>query len=178
MTTSESTSFTASPEQQDRVPLRITLAEDFGEGPLDGAWWPQSRDLQVEAADLIDHFPTDRGRIYRLGYSEPDWDSPVHRIRVGRGITKAGSFPKDDTHVVRLAMSTRHVAHLLVVPPETTEADARLLMKRAAQASNLDDALTLLHDVAEHKMVGDQEIWSDDGGAYWDPHPVAPSHRT
>jgi hypothetical protein len=176
MTTSEPT-LTTSLDQPDRVPLRITLSEVIAEGPLDGAWWPQSRDLQVEGADLIDHFPPGRGRIYRLGYSPPDWAAPLRRIRVARGVTKAGSFPKDDTHVVRLALSTRYVAHLLVVPPETTESDARALMDRAARASNLDDASTLLQGVAEHPTVDDQEIWSDAGGAYWDPHPVAPSHR-
>ena len=176
MTTSDST-LAPAPELQDRGPLRLTLAKELGEGPLDGAWWPRSRDLQTEAADLIDHFPPGRGRVYRLGYSTPDWAAPLRRIRVARGVTKAGSFPKDDTHVVRLAMSTRHVVHLLVVPPETSERDARILMDRAARASNLDDAVKLLHEVAAHHGPEHAEIWHDDGGAYWDPHPVAPSHR-
>jgi hypothetical protein len=55
-----------------RVPLRLRLSDPDRPHPLDGGWWPQSSDLSVEMADLVDGFPADRGRIVRALYSPPD----------------------------------------------------------------------------------------------------------
>jgi len=87
--------------------LRLELAHTFGNGPLDGAWWPHSSDLQQEVGDLVDHFP--RGRIDHLIYSRPDWAAPATRVRTARGSIKIGSFPRDDTHVVLLKLASRQV---------------------------------------------------------------------
>ena len=165
------------PAPQDRSPVRLTLADTFGHGPLDGAWWPQTRDLQTEAAQLIDGFPAIRGRIDHIVYSTPDWATTSSRIKVERGIIKAGSFPRDDTHVILLSMAGKHLLRLLVIAPDTPPADAEVMMNRAAARTNRDDALTLLrgHDDVD---IDPADIWTDDGGAYWDPHPVAPSYRT
>ncbi len=66
-----------------RAPLRLQLRDASASGQIDGAWWPQSRDLQIEAADLIDNFPAPAGRISRLLCSRPDWDNAVLN---GRGV--------------------------------------------------------------------------------------------
>ena len=95
-----------------REPLRLRLSGDPSLGSPDGAWWPQSRDLQTEAADLVDHFPQSAGHIYRRLYSRPDWDAPAH---LGRGVrrivatrvpVKVGSFPSDDTQLMILSMAS------------------------------------------------------------------------
>ena len=57
-----------------RVPLRIQLDNGYRSGPLDGGWWPQSRDLATECRDLVDHFPHLVGRPSRLLFSRPDWE--------------------------------------------------------------------------------------------------------
>lgn len=44
-----------------RGPLRLNMAEDPGRNRLDGAWWPQTRDLEVELADLVDNWFPDEG---------------------------------------------------------------------------------------------------------------------
>ncbi|WP_221767507.1 DUF5994 family protein [Nocardioides sp. LS1] len=49
--------------------LRLQLQDHSGSSPIDGAWWPHSRDLHVEVADLVDHFPLLSGRIDRLLFS-------------------------------------------------------------------------------------------------------------
>lgn len=176
MTTSLST-LPRTPAPQDRSPVRLTLADAFGHGPLDGAWWPHTRDLQTEAAQLIDGFPAIRGRIDHIVYSRPDWDTTSRRIKVERGTIKAGSFPRDDTHVILLSMAGKHLLRLLVVPPDTPHADAQVMLTRAATRTNRDDALTLLQD-DDDVDVAPSDIWIDDGGAYWEPHPIAPSYRT
>ena len=91
------------------VRRRDRRASDAG---LDGAWWPQSRDLQVEVANLLDHFPAEVGHVRRLLYSRPDWGwtppALTGRGRSGprRGVVKVGSFPDDTTHLMVLLMAT------------------------------------------------------------------------
>jgi hypothetical protein len=156
------------------APLRLELAEEFGHGPLDGAWWPRSDDLQQEVADLVDHFP--RGRIDHLVYSRPDWTHGAARVRTTRGSIKLGSFPRDDTHVVLLSLASHRIVRLLVVPAATDTASAHLMMDRAAEPANRADAAELLRKGVEDHAV-EADIWTDDGGNYWDPAPEAPSMR-
>ena len=166
------------PRAPHRTTLRLSLSPDFGAGLLDGAWWPRSHDLPCESADLVDRFPVDRGRIDRLVYSRPDWTEGARRIQVARGTVKAGCFPRDDTHVMLLSMSSRSVVRLFVVPPDTADADAHAVMTRAADGADLADADELMEYLEEEQ---DEPLgllmWTDGGGSYWDPHPVAPSHR-
>lgn len=126
-------------------PLRIRL-RDASPPRLDGVWWPRSRDLQAEAADLIDNFPVgEHGRVYRLLYSRPDWDDSVvagrgvRTVQARRGPVKVGSFPSDDTHLMIVTMATGRRLRLLVVPSSTDpgEADRRLLA--VAEAGRMTD---------------------------------------
>jgi Family of unknown function (DUF5994) len=131
MTTSPSTSAHA---PATRVPLRMQLTEPPASGPITGVWWPQSRSLQVEAADLVDHFPDQVGHIDRLLFSRPDWDNPVvdgrgvRRIRAERGPVKVGSFPSDDTHLMILLLASGRRVSLKVIASATDprEADRQL----------------------------------------------------
>jgi hypothetical protein len=128
---------TTSPDPA-RVPLRLSLSESPSPGEVAGAWWPQSRDLQVEAADLIDHLPASVGYVNRLLFSRPDWDDCVvggrgtRRVHAARGPVKVGSFPADDTSEMVLALASGKRLRLLVVPPATDAAEADRLMRRAA----------------------------------------------
>ncbi len=110
-------------------PLRLELRPDSA-ASVDGVWWPRSRDLSVEGADLVDHFPASGGRISRLLFSRPDWDDAttadgrgLRRIDARRGRVKSGSFPRDDTHLMVLTMSTGERLRLEVVPSDVSDAD-------------------------------------------------------
>lgn len=132
-----------------RVPLRISLDNSAPSGPLDGAWWPQSRDLQTEGADLVDHLPVAVGRIERLLFSRPDWDTgtgtpSMRRIQAGRGGVKVGSFPSDDTHVMIAKMSSGQRLRLLVVPSDTASDRAATVMAQAADDGNTQSPRALL----------------------------------
>ena len=152
-----------------RAGLRIRLDNSFKSGPLDGAWWPQSRDLQDEVADLVDHFPYRVGRISRLLFSRPDWDAvageaSVRRVRAARGSVKVGSFPSDDTHIVVLSMATGDRLRLLVVPHDTSPEVAEAIMEQAADDRNTRRPAQLLGlDGPDQSHIG-QQIW--DGGAF------------
>jgi hypothetical protein len=154
-----------------RVPLRLRLTDPSVRGPLDGSWWPQSRDLTVELRDLIDHFPIGRGAVQRVVYSRPDWDSGLRRLRVGHGQVKVGSYPKDDTHQVWLSMSTRELIRLSVQAPE----DGTTPPNPGAAASH--EPPRKVADAPEPDGEA-AERWTDDGGSGWRPHRAAPSYRT
>lgn len=143
-----------------RVPLRLRLSGSDGN---DGVWWPQSRDLEAELADLVDHFPSDVGRVYRAVFSRPDWSTAPHRVPIGRGYLKVGSFPGDDTHRMLLAMSTRQTLQLQVIAPDATA-------ESAAERMGPEVAAVVLADEED-------EHWNDLGGSWWYPNPVAPSQR-
>ena len=127
MTTSPAHPTTA-PAATDRLPLRLELRPQPSTEDLAGAWWPQSRDLLTEVADLVDHFPAAAGRISRVLYSPPDWDAPHRRVPTARGDVKAGAFPRDDTHLMILSMADHSRLRLRVVPPAADDATARAAM--------------------------------------------------
>lgn len=166
MTTSPTMS-DSSPTLAERAPLRLRLDNSFQSGQLDGAWWPQSRDLQREAADLVDHFPALIGRIARLLFSRPDWDTvpgdpSIRRVQATRGTVKMGSFPSDDTHVVVLKMSSGERLRLLVVPADTEPNLASLAMQQAADDRNTQGASTLLGLPGPDQSEIGHAAWNDD----------------
>ncbi len=153
-----------------RAPLRLRLAEGRPSGPLDGAWWPQSRDLRVEAADLVDHFPQSVGRVGRLLFSRPDWDAAagapaLHRIRASRGSVKLGSFPSDDTRIMVVTMQSGQRLRLLVVPSDTDPASAAEVMEQAADPENTRSAAELLGAEGPDQSHIGGDVWDDDEGA-------------
>lgn len=120
----------------DRGPLRLALDASPPPGSPEGAWWPWSRDLAAEAADLVDHFPTSVGRINRLLYSRPDWDvtgSAIRRVAASRGPVKIGSFPSDDTHLMVLTLASGRRMKLLVVPSDAVRREGERLLDAAGR---------------------------------------------
>lgn len=142
-----------------RQPLRLTLRPRDRHQVLDGGWWPQSRDLETELADLVDHAPASLGRISRALYSPPDWDSAPHRIRIGRGPMKTGGFPHDDTHLMILTMYDRSDLRLLVVPPSFSEDQGSEALLAAGAPNNPETAADILTAVTEFPEVDRSQLW-------------------
>jgi len=164
----------------DRVTLRLRIGEHPGQDRLDGGWWPQSRDLAVELADLVGHFPSGHGRVVRALYSPPDWDFPPRRVPVGARHVKVGCFPRDDTHLIDLTMLDRSMLRrlrLLVVPPGLSAGQGEEALLAAATPGNDHPASSLLDTVTEFPDVDPADQWSDDGSSWWHPSPTAPSFR-
>lgn len=154
------------------------MAAPAGRGQLDGGWWPQSRDLAVELADLVDHFPPDLGRIVRATYSPPDWDPAPHRIPVASGYVKVGSFPRADTHLVLLKTAHHAELRVLVVPPGMSSDQGDEALLAAATPGYAHTAACLLDTVSEHPDVNPDDHWSVDGMARVPSPPRVPSVRT
>lgn len=162
---------------QSREPLRLQLSESPGRATLDGGWWPRSRDIDLEVADLIDHFPADRGRVYRVLYSRPDWDTQPHSVHIASGRLKTGSFPGDDTHMVVLRMSTRQDLRLLVVPPDHLVGEQAMTV--AADPANRRSTVQILAQGEFDEAGEGDDHWTDEGGSWWQrPEDGPPSFRS
>jgi Family of unknown function (DUF5994) len=148
--------------------LRLALSESIGLGALDGAWWPRSRNLESELADLVDHFPATSRRIVRAVYSVPDWRPAHRRIKTKQGHIKVGSFPNDDSHRILLSLSSREILHLMVIPPRSSPALALAVMATASTPGNRDSAATILDEARQAEDADAAARWADDGG-WWEP---------
>lgn len=165
------------PQASPRQPLRLELSPSPGQSPLDGAWWPQTHDIDLELADLVDHFPVQMGTVYRAIYSKPDWTSRPRTVATARRRIRTGSFPRDDTHLIVLSLSTRRSIRLLVVPP--AHPAAYRCMKWAAHPLNRLTGAQILavpvgSEVEERELT---DHWHDPGGNWWQGS-RAPSFRS
>lgn len=142
-----------------RLPLRLALSEHPGHDALDGGWWPQSRDLVAELADLVSHFPASSGRVVRALYSTPDWETAPRRIPIPGGSIKVGSFPRDDTHVIVLTTSDHALLKVLVVPSALSDADGNEAMLAASTTGNKHGAADLLRAVTDSPPVDPDGFW-------------------
>jgi hypothetical protein len=134
--------------------LRLRLSPSIGKRALDGAWWPFSRDLTVEALDLVDHFPAAFDRIRRVVYSTPDWDAAPPRIKTADVFVSLASFPRDETHRVSEGVARPGVLQLRAVPPEWDDRAARHAMRIAAMQSNVKSAATILSESEGQDRAG------------------------
>ena len=153
------------------------MGRTMGADRLDGGWWPQSRDLAVELADLVNHFPSECGHIVRALFSPPDWDPAPRQVPVAGRYVKVGSFPRDDTHLIDLKTSDRTVLHVLVVPPSFSDDQGAEALLAAATPGNSHTAGDLLSVVAEHRDIDPADHWEDDGGHWWGEGRSAPWFR-
>lgn len=130
-----STSYNPYTVTGNRVPLRLRLSPRPGRDRLDGGWWPQTRNLAVELADLVNHFPGSGGRIVRAVISPPDWDSPPRSVLVTTGYVEVGSNPRNEQNVIQLRTTDRTVLVILVVPHDTIRPEAEEALRTAALPS-------------------------------------------
>lgn len=158
-----------------RPPLRLALSPTPGAGPIDGGWWPHSRELQTELADLVDHFPAVAGRVYRALYSRPDWSTQPRAISTGRGRMKVGSFPRDDTQLIVLSLSTRSLLRLAVIPPD--HPDGTEALARSSAATNTSTAAQILSTPTLGEESDASDHWHDAGGNWWRSGTAPPSLR-
>lgn len=177
MTTSIPEQRTTYAPAEQRVALRLHLSDPTERGAVDGSWWPQSRDLAVELADLVDHFPRPLGEVRRVVFSRPDWDTAPRRVRVAGRMVKVGSYPRTDSHQVWLSMSTGQLIRLFVQAPEHGPTATAMNSHMVPEPPPWTDAG---HDAeldAELELDAKEEHWTDEGGSWWAAHRGPPSHR-
>jgi hypothetical protein len=152
------------------------MGEHTESQPLDGGWWPQSRDLTTELSDLVDNFPAEHGRIVRVLFSPPDWDDAPRRVPTARGYVKVGSDLHDDTHVLMLTTSDRKELCLLVVPSDMSRTKGEEALLASVTPGYASSPKALLATVRERPDVDEGDHWNDEGESWWGSD-TAPSYR-
>jgi hypothetical protein len=150
-----------------------------GPGRLDGGWWPRSRDLAVEVADLVEHLPARLGRVTRVRYSPADWDGAdrdgaVATVEVAGRQVETEVLPQDDTSLVDLRTTEHPALRLLVVPPSFDDADGEEALLAASTPGNAYSARDLLAAVDDADHVDPSGLWHHDGSAGWGRDDASP----
>lgn len=161
---------TISPSTAVRLQLK---PEGEQSGHLDGAWWPRTSDLDVEAAALIEAVDQRGPRTVRLNYGLAEWTAPHRTVQIGAHKVRLDGFNGRPPHLVHLTDRDATVTTLLVVPADTDEATARQVMDRATTSHNQDtpavllglDTTTALPDVGSGAGTDSTvENWTSEGG--------------
>lgn len=137
----------------DDGPIRLSLSRSSiggdpstpGPGPLDGAWWPRSRDLARELPALTDALGPVWGRITHITVNPTHWPVVPKKVAVPGRTVRVGWFAAEqDPHKLLLLSSRLGRWDLLIVPPQTPPATAARLMAAAADPGNRRTASALM----------------------------------
>jgi hypothetical protein len=115
-------------------------------GVLNGAWWPRSRDLDVELPGLVEVLDIAWGRIHRVTVNVRMWPRIPRGIRCGSHTVRVGWFDAEQDPNVLCLISHNEAPYrwdLLVVPPETSPAAAARLMDAASDVHDQRSASEL-----------------------------------
>ncbi|CAA9384929.1 MAG: hypothetical protein AVDCRST_MAG32-1916 [uncultured Nocardioides sp.] len=155
--------------------LRLCMAHPRVDRGLDGAWWPRSRDLPGELADLVDHFPADRcGRIIRVLVSPADWNARPRHVLVGGGYVKVGFLSQDDdSHLIHLTTSHRTLLSVLVVPSEFTRDQGDAALEEATKHRDTRSASRLIERVRTDRSTAAWRASRERRISWWRPDLVA-----
>ncbi|MFF7158063.1 DUF5994 family protein [Streptomyces sp. NPDC008139] len=144
--------------------LRIGSAElGHGPGPLDGAWWPKSRDLSLELPSLVGALDLLWGRITRVTVNPLYWPTVPKKVPVAGHVVHVGWFVEEQDPHKLLVLSYRTGRwDLLIVPPQTPAATAAWLMAAAADPANVRTASELMAQADPDR--GADAAWEAEGG--------------
>ncbi|MHA4814476.1 DUF5994 family protein [Streptomyces aculeolatus] len=166
------TLFPSAPEDQlAPLPPRLSLTPaGTVRTPLDGAWWPRSRDLTSELPALIAVLDPLWGRIIRLAVNSAHWPVLPRKIPVGGHVVKVGWFTAQlDPHSLLLRSYGADRWDLLVIPPQTAPETAAWLMATAVDPARVQTASRLMQEAAHRRqstegVAAQQAVWDSEGG--------------
>ncbi len=115
---------------------RLRIADQPRQGrtarKIDGAWWPRSYDLAAELPVLLRGLPDAWGRISSVLVNGDSWPAcPERMVVAGQAVHVGRTDSPTAPHTVCLLVPGRGRWDLLVVPPDTDEAEAGRIMERA-----------------------------------------------
>ncbi|MET9885241.1 DUF5994 family protein [Streptomyces sp. NPDC006430] len=166
------------------LPARLSLTPKTTlAGQLDGAWWPYSRDLEVELPPLAAALDEVWGRITRVTVNPTRWPVIPHTVNVAGHTVHVGWFTEQHPDKLILLSFTVGRWDLLVVPPETEPAAAARLMAAAAvPGSQLTADVLMANEAAIGRGIRDarrrETTWEDEGGACMSPFGDSMDRRT
>jgi hypothetical protein len=121
---------------------RLTVDDELGTGPLDGAWWPSSATAADVVTELVSALPDDLGRVIRISLCMTDWseDQPKS-VPVEDGQVHLAWFTGMQRHTARITFEDDEAITVLVIPPDTEQETAASLLKSAAEDRSRSELL-------------------------------------
>ncbi|GAB2747702.1 DUF5994 family protein [Amycolatopsis magusensis] len=113
-------------------------------GYVDGAWWPESRDLVRELPALLTVLGVRLHGVERFTYHLETWPGTPRKVRVGDEVVRAEGFRTQPADTVTAIGSSGERVTLLVVPPDTEAEFAHDVLMTAAHRGNNDSIASLL----------------------------------
>jgi hypothetical protein len=92
---------------------------------VDGAWWPQSRQLATELPALLKSLNERLDQVVGVGYRRDDWTDTPAQLTIDDYTVELLGFDSAEAASVILIGRDGHHLTLRVIAPETDEQDAR-----------------------------------------------------
>lgn len=167
---------TTAPAEDAAPQIRLGMARLPRFGPIDGAWWPHSRDTATEVRALVTTLDARSPQyVTRVNVQLAGWDDIPRKLDVGNRelgdhLIRVGWFRSGDPHLVTVVTRDRVTTQLLVIPPQTTEALAATAMATATSGTNTAQPVAIL-DAGRPvgtsvEPASEAELrWDDEGGS-------------
>jgi hypothetical protein len=98
---------------------RFCLAPVSGQGDVDGAWWPRTRDVQAELTALLTAVLPVAGRTRSVALHRDAWSSWPMRLQVTGHRVSLGWFTHIDTTAITISGSSHDPLRLRLIPFDT-----------------------------------------------------------
>lgn len=152
---------------------------------VDGAWWPQSRQLATELPALLKSLNERLDRVVGVGYRRDDWTDTPAQLTIDDYTVELLGFDSAEAASVILIGRDGHHLTLRVIAPETDEQDACHALAavpddadgtaapRTALAASRSTA-DVAQRLADHEGLDDDERtaqiqrWCDEAAAQFD----------
>jgi hypothetical protein len=140
-------------------------------GVVDGAWWPRSRDLVTELADLVEVLSIRLGSVTKAAFPLGAWDATPHAIELGGHTVHLAGFSPQDKDLIFIYGPDNQRVKLLVIPPEADAHAAHAALMRASLRTTTDGPEEIL-DMAgipiQRKTEDDETRWEAEGGHFYE----------
>ncbi|MFB6438292.1 DUF5994 family protein [Streptomyces sp. NPDC056411] len=125
-----------SPHHAPPLVARLTIAPHTGPARrIDGAWWPHSADLLAELPELLTALPFDWPRITHATVNGDAWPAlPTHTLVGGHVVRLRRTTGRPGPDTICLVSPGNGRWDLLIIPPDTPEAEAVRIMAEMARA--------------------------------------------
>jgi hypothetical protein len=135
----------------DRLPARLRLAPVPHQGPLDGVWWPRTRQPAVELTALVEGLAARGVVATRLSLSVTTWHGTPGRLRVDDRDVRLMWFAYQAAHTAVVRYGSGEM-RLLVIPPEAADESAARALRLVSDPDSLAGAEDILTMVASEQV--------------------------
>ncbi|HEX2285216.1 MAG TPA: DUF5994 family protein [Mycobacterium sp.] len=118
-------------------------------GAVDGAWWPNTRDLREELPDLVAVVSLLIGPVHRVVYDPSMWPEAPSRIIRGTAVISVDPYAMVARDTIYLVGTHARNSVLYVVPPSSPGDVVHRVLRAVADAIHPMSAPVLRH-LVEH----------------------------